>query len=127
MPKRRDIKAPEKIEINMTPMIDVVFQLMAFFLMTFKVASVEGDFNLKLPKSERSAGAANTQIEMINIALRAHPNGNLAVVQIDNTAPSPYRATTFSDMQKFVAIKVSNAQGLFLLDGLASGTYDLRA
>ena len=32
------------VKIDMTPMIDVVFQLLAFFLMTFKVAAVEGDF-----------------------------------------------------------------------------------
>ena len=110
MPQRRDVKTPEKIDINMTPMIDVVFQLLAFFLMTFKVASVEGDFNLKLPKSERSAGAANTQTEMINVAMRALPNGVLGVVQIDNNPPQRAGMSTFSDLQKFVTVKVSAAQ-----------------
>lgn len=37
------------VELNMTPMIDVVFQLLAFFLMTFRVSVVEGDFELRLP------------------------------------------------------------------------------
>lgn len=77
MPKRRDVKAPEKVDIQMTPMIDIVFQLMAFFLMTFKVAAVEGDFNMKLPKDERSAGPSNTQSEMITIVMRASPDGDL--------------------------------------------------
>jgi biopolymer transport protein ExbD len=76
-----------KIDINMTPMIDVVFQLLTFFLMTFKVASPEGDFNLKLPKEERSQGAANTQTEMINIRLVARPTGDLAQIQIESGAP----------------------------------------
>ncbi|MEC9149539.1 MAG: biopolymer transporter ExbD, partial [Planctomycetota bacterium] len=29
--------AEEKIELQMTPMIDIVFQLLVFFVMTFKV------------------------------------------------------------------------------------------
>jgi biopolymer transport protein ExbD len=112
MPQRRDVKAPEKVDIQMTPMIDIVFQLMAFFLMTFKVASVEGDFNLKLPKAERSAGAANTQSEMLTIKLRSTANGELASLQIQGSGPingkavpSPYR-----QLRNFVEIKVSQAR-----------------
>ncbi|MBA4015639.1 MAG: hypothetical protein C0483_00480 [Pirellula sp.] len=115
MPKRRDVKAPDKIDINMTPMIDVVFQLMAFFLMTFKVASVEGDFNLKLPKSERSAGAANTQTEMINIVMRAQATGDLAVMQIDAAPPTRWSnandAILFADLRAKIAAKVNAARG----------------
>ena len=37
--KRRRIEA----HIDMTPMIDVVFQLLAFFLLTFQVPVAEGD------------------------------------------------------------------------------------
>ena len=32
----------EKIELQMTPMIDIVFQLLVFFIMTFKIVSMEG-------------------------------------------------------------------------------------
>jgi biopolymer transport protein ExbD len=110
MPKRKDIKAPEKIDINMTPMIDVVFQLMAFFLMTFKVASVEGDFNLKLPKDERSAGPANTQVEMIDVVMKAKPDGDLAFVGIGGAAPFPGGSRGFLELTKYVAIKVSAAK-----------------
>jgi biopolymer transport protein ExbD len=39
----------EKVEIPMTPMIDIVFQLLVFFIMTFKIVSQEGDFNIKMP------------------------------------------------------------------------------
>ncbi|MGC3967528.1 MAG: biopolymer transporter ExbD [Pirellulales bacterium] len=115
MPKRQDVKAPEKIDINMTPMIDVVFQLMAFFLMTFKVASVEGDFNLKLPKSERSAGAANTQVEMMNVVMRANARGDLMVMQVDANPPSRWSnaidAALFADLRAKVDAKVNQARG----------------
>ena len=41
----------DKIELQMTPMIDIVFQLLVFFIMTFKIVAQEGDFNIKMPVS----------------------------------------------------------------------------
>jgi biopolymer transport protein ExbD len=46
----------EKVEIPMTPMIDIVFQLLVFFIMTFKIVSQEGDFNIKMPLAAMSEG-----------------------------------------------------------------------
>jgi biopolymer transport protein ExbD len=112
MPQRRDVKAPEKVDIQMTPMIDIVFQLMAFFLMTFKVATTEGDFNMKLPKAERSAGAANTQTEMITVRLRSTAFGELASLQIESGAPINGKAipSPFRKLREFIEIKVSSAR-----------------
>ena len=39
----------EKIELQMAPMIDIVFLLLIFFLLTFEFTSPEGDFNIKMP------------------------------------------------------------------------------
>lgn len=39
----------EKIELQMTPMIDIVFQLLVFFIMTFNIVKEEGDFNITMP------------------------------------------------------------------------------
>ena len=55
--KVRNQREQEKIEIQMTPMIDIVFQLLVFFIMTFKVVSMEGDFNIKMPLAAPSEGA----------------------------------------------------------------------
>ena len=44
----------DKIELQMTPMIDIVFQLLIFFIMTFKIVSMEGDFNIKMPQASPS-------------------------------------------------------------------------
>ncbi len=33
----------------MTPMIDVVFQLLIFFMLTLKIIAPEGDFNINMP------------------------------------------------------------------------------
>lgn len=42
-------RAATKVELMMTPMIDIVFQLLIFFIMSFKIAAQEGDFNIKMP------------------------------------------------------------------------------
>ncbi len=46
---RRRTAMETKVEQQMTAMIDVVFQLLTFFVMSFKVASLEGDFSVKMP------------------------------------------------------------------------------
>ncbi len=38
-----------KITVDMTPMIDVVFQLLIFFMCTLKVIEPEGDFDISMP------------------------------------------------------------------------------
>jgi biopolymer transport protein ExbD len=45
----RNQKSPEKIEPQMAPMIDVVFLLLIFFMLTLKIISPEGDFNINMP------------------------------------------------------------------------------
>ena len=52
-------KANEEIKLAMTPMIDVVFQLLVFFIMTYKVTVMEGDYNIRMP----SAAAEPTMID----------------------------------------------------------------
>ncbi len=113
MPERRDVKAPEKVDIQMTPMIDIVFQLMAFFLMTFKVAATEGDFNLKLPKADRSQGAANTQTEMLTVGLRTTANGQLAELIMGPAVIKPRfpgDKKPFRDLTDYIAVKVKGAR-----------------
>ena len=39
-------------DLPITPMLDMSFQLLAFFIMTFKVAPTEGQIMLTLPKEE---------------------------------------------------------------------------
>lgn len=73
------------IELNMTPMIDVVFQLLTFFLMTFRVAAVEGDFNLRLPPPSQTDrfDSARRRGEQMVVRLRADDRGDLAAIQLD--------------------------------------------
>ena len=39
----------DRITLQTTPMIDIVFQLLVFFIMSFKIVLPEGDFNIRMP------------------------------------------------------------------------------
>jgi len=73
----------EKVELQMTPMIDIVFQLLIFFIMTFKIVSPEGDFNIRMPQAAPSEGVPDpNQLPPIKVRMRAGPGGGLAGVQL---------------------------------------------
>ena len=77
-------RGSDKIELQMTPMIDIVFQLLVFFIMTFKVVSMEGDFNIKMPQAAPSA-APPEQIEFppLKLYMTANENGDLSSLTLN--------------------------------------------
>jgi biopolymer transport protein ExbD len=75
---------PDKVPIDMTPLIDIVFQLLAFFCMTLKVASAEGDFGIQMPTAARGAGLPDQeQAAPLLIRLRSDGQGNLAELSLN--------------------------------------------
>ena len=75
----------DKIELQMTSMIDIVFQLLIFFIMTFKIVAQEGDFNIKMPLAAPSEGLQDdTQAPPLKIRIRSDPQGNLAGVTLND-------------------------------------------
>lgn len=42
-------RAQSKVELNLAAMLDMAFQLLAFFILTFKPMPIEGQLSLKLP------------------------------------------------------------------------------
>jgi len=75
----------DKIELQMTPMIDIVFQLLVFFIMTFKIVAMEGDFNIKMPLADPAPGPVS-EIAMppMEVRLRADPQGRLAGIYLND-------------------------------------------
>jgi len=47
--KRKKRHSQEEVTLNLAAMLDMAFQLLAFFILTFKPAPVEGQINLNLP------------------------------------------------------------------------------
>jgi biopolymer transport protein ExbD len=68
-----------KIAIDMTPMIDIVFQLLTFFIMTLKIATPEGDFNIKMPLAAPRAGTPDPDaLPPMKLRLVASSTGDCA-------------------------------------------------
>lgn len=47
---RKKPKSPEEMEVDMTPMIDIVFQLIAFFMVITNFEQTQADERVKLPR-----------------------------------------------------------------------------
>jgi biopolymer transport protein ExbD len=47
--RKRKRSSQEEVTLNLAAMLDMAFQLLAFFILTFKPAPVEGQINLNLP------------------------------------------------------------------------------
>lgn len=73
---------PDKIEMQMTPMIDVVFQLLIFFIFSFKIVTQEGDFNVKMPIAGGAAMNADV-LPPFKVRLVAAADGKLSGIQLD--------------------------------------------
>ena len=96
----------DKIDINMTPMIDIVFQLLAFFIMTLKIVQPEGDFDVRMPLGAAAAAAPDEeQIPPIRIRLIAGGNG-LGGIEMNGTA-----VTSFEELQERVIALVGLDSG----------------
>lgn len=96
------ISEPEEIKINMTAMIDIVFQLLVFFIMTFKVVAMEGDFNIKMPLASESADSLDEELpDLITVRLEAGENGNISSIIVDDSE-TLREATMFPDLTNIV-------------------------
>lgn len=77
-------KDHEKVEIQMTPMIDIVFQLLVFFIMTFKIVAQEGDFNIKMPLAAPREGLPDESLPPIKVRLRANSSGVISSIRMND-------------------------------------------
>jgi biopolymer transport protein ExbD len=56
--RRRDTTEHVEPDLPITPMLDMSFQLLAFFIMTFKPAPLEGQIAMTLPREEGGVAVA---------------------------------------------------------------------
>lgn len=83
MKMRRSGEPPGKIDIPMAPMIDVVFQLLTFFMLTLKIIEPEGDFNINMPiAAPTQSQSTEVPLPDIKVRLKAAPNGELASLEL---------------------------------------------
>jgi biopolymer transport protein ExbD len=96
----------DAVELNLAAMLDMAFQLLTFFILTFKPAPVEGQLSLRLPPPEPVAVARSSEqagndedstnpvagIESLIISVFASPNGQLDSMAVGETAVGNLKA-----------------------------------
>jgi biopolymer transport protein ExbD len=65
----RKRKPVGSVDIDMTPMIDVTFQLITFFMFTLNFSEAEQDQRVQLPTSQVAKPAENSDLEPLTLQL----------------------------------------------------------
>jgi biopolymer transport protein ExbD len=87
-------KTPAEVELNLAAMLDMAFQILTFFILTFRPSPIEGQVELRMPppkplvvKSDEAAPHGEAVDPLANlrtlpIVLTAANNGSLAQVVV---------------------------------------------
>lgn len=81
------------VELNLAAMLDMAFQLLSFFILTFKPTPIEGQLALHLPPPQAiaKAGGASSSgsdadqpagVNTLIISINSSPNGDVSRVQV---------------------------------------------
>jgi biopolymer transport protein ExbD len=103
--KVRNKQEEIKHEVNMTSMIDIVFLLLVFFVMTFKIVELEGDFSVRMPLASDSTGAVDDTELPLKLRLRANDEGQLVSIAMNEVQ----LGTDFAALQNTVIGLIGNA------------------
>ena len=95
MPRRRRVRAQSEVELNLASMLDMAFQLLAFFILTFHPSPIEGQLSLHLPPAvpitnvatdkvdtAQAADAGATTAKTLDISVFANAKGDVSRVQM---------------------------------------------
>jgi biopolymer transport protein ExbD len=74
------------VNINVTPLVDIIFCLCVFFMISFKFKQLEGKFDSWLPKGKGATGAPAAEIVLdeVRVALFWDENAQKTVRQLKN-------------------------------------------
>jgi biopolymer transport protein ExbD len=83
------------VELNLAAMLDMAFQLLTFFILTFRPAPIEGQVSLRMPPPQpvvmarttsKTAGSSNkdvtTGLDSLVISAFPNSNGGLGTMQV---------------------------------------------
>ena len=70
-------------QLNMTSMIDIVFLLLIFFVMTFKIVELEGDFSVRMPLAGSDSVSMDPTDLPLKLRMRADEQGRLTSISLN--------------------------------------------
>lgn len=103
----RQKSASPEVDLPVTPMLDMAFQLLTFFLLTYHPSSLEGQLPLTLAGGDRHGGCPvdgideeprNDQPLAINVKAQLAGSGRGAIVQV--AVDTPGGALTFAGVRE---------------------------
>jgi biopolymer transport protein ExbD len=71
-----------KVETQMAAMIDIVFQLLIFFMLTLKIVAEEGQFDINMPVGQASSQPPDKVNLEYKVRLLADSQGRLADIRV---------------------------------------------
>lgn len=71
-----------QVKVEMSAMIDIVFQLLIFFMLNLKIVADEGDFDINMPIGQASASATDVPKVEYKVRLLADGEGKLRDIQV---------------------------------------------
>lgn len=94
--RRKKHKPPGEVQINLAAMLDMAFQLLAFFILTFRPAPIEGHFQLHMPPPsvplaqmpespdppDPSSGPESAFEETLDLMVRSDNQGQVASIDV---------------------------------------------
>ncbi len=95
MRRKRRRRTQSEVELNMASMLDMAFQLLAFFILTFRPAPIEGQLSLHLPPATpvtnvaannpeqgEAIDAGATTAKTLEVSVFGDKEGNVAAVNV---------------------------------------------
>lgn len=87
---KKRAKTPAEVELNMAAMLDMAFQLLAFFILTFRPSPIESQISLRMPDqaTTSSVGATNDTDSTpstglpLTVSVHATAEGEIAGVEV---------------------------------------------
>ena len=88
--KSRKTEAPAEVELNMAAMLDMAFQLLAFFILTFRPSPVESQISLRMPDKATTVAAGQMSDSAaseapgltLTISVHASDTGEIAGIEV---------------------------------------------
>lgn len=110
--RRRALDLPIEIQLPITPMLDMSFQLLAFFVITFRSTSAsEGQLDVALPRPVEARAKDPSQIDLtkqtsadadesaeVTVSLAANPSGELSGITIHEQKEKTIAAPTAAEL-----------------------------
>lgn len=112
----------EEVELNLAAMLDMAFQLLTFFILTFRPAPIEGQISLRLPppqpvtnvKSNQQAGSDTTNLNPVQglnslvVSVVGTPDG-----KIGSMAVGEGNVPNLGQLQSRLAVVLGDANSPF--------------